>query len=173
MKELETKRLRLRYINENDVETAFNAWTSDPEVTKYLTWNAHASIDETKYIFDIWIKEYEDPDTYRWGIERKEDNALMGMIDVVRVEDGAPVIGYCTAKMYWGNGYMTEALGAVVEELFDNGIDTIKISAVDENIGSNRVIEKCGFRFVNKTIEALSEMKPDTIVTINNYRIDR
>ncbi|MBQ1388178.1 MAG: GNAT family N-acetyltransferase [Clostridia bacterium] len=173
MRELETERLRLRYINEDDAEAIFYGWASDPEVSKYVTWNAHTNINETKYVLDIWIKEYDDPGTYRWGIERKEDKALMGMIDVVEQDNGAPVIGYCSAKKYWGNGYMTEALKAVMEELFSDGINTIKISAVDENIGSNRVIQKCGFCFVDKEKRPLSEMKPDTIVTINNYRFDR
>lgn len=173
MKELETERLRLRYINENDAENIFYGWANDPEVTKYLTWYNHESVDQTNMILALWLPLYEDSDTYRWGIERKEDGALMGMIDVVEYIDGNPVIGYCSGKKYWGNGYMTEACKAVINVLFNDGYSSIFIEAVDKNIGSNRVIEKCGFKFIGKKEGKLSEWKPDQIVTVNQYRIDK
>ena len=173
MRELETQRLKLRRITEDDIPAVFYGWASDPEVTKYLTWNPHRDIGETQFVFSIWLSEYGKDDTYRWGIERKEDGALMGMIDVVGYDDGAPVLGYCSAKKYWGSGYMTEACKAVIDALFDGGYETILIEAVEENIGSNRVIEKCGFKFVGKETKPASEMKPDEIMTINKYRIDK
>lgn len=173
MRELETQRLKLRRITEDDIPAVFYGWAGDPEVTKYLKWSPHSDIGETRFVFSIWLSEYGKDDTYRWGIERKEDGVLMGMIDVVGYDDGTPVLGYCSAKKYWGNGYMTEACKAVVSELFEAGFNTILIDAVDENIGSNRVIEKCGFRFVKSETEPMSKMKPDEIVTINSYRIDK
>ena len=66
---------------------------------------------------------------------------------------------------------MSEALGAVTKELFDNSFDTIVIEAVDENIASNKVILKNGFKLVSTRTEALSSQKPETIVTINSYRL--
>ena len=44
MRELETERLRLRALRNEDTQAVFDGWASDPEVTKYLTWNAHKSI---------------------------------------------------------------------------------------------------------------------------------
>lgn len=38
---LETDRLLLRPFSVDDAEAMFNGWASDPEVTKYLTWNTH------------------------------------------------------------------------------------------------------------------------------------
>ncbi|MBR1751046.1 MAG: GNAT family N-acetyltransferase [Ruminococcus sp.] len=171
MRELETARLKLRHVTENDVQDIYDCWASDPEVTKYLTWNAHKSIDETKEIMKFWLDEYKKPDRYRYGIELKDSGDLIGMIDVVGFHNGAPVIGYCSGRAYWGNGYMTEALDAVVSELFENSFDTIVIEAVDENIASNMVILKNGFTLVGSRTEPLSKDKPDNIVTINSYRL--
>lgn len=171
MKELETKRLKLRYIKHDDAQRIFDCWACDPEVSKYLTWNPHENIDVTKQVVDMWVKEYENADCYRYGIELKEENALIGMIDVVGYHHGNPAIGYCSGKKYWNHGYMTEAFLAVVNELFSAGYETIVIEAVNKNIGSIRVIEKAGFHFVGSSKTIMSEVKPDA-VTINSYRLN-
>ena len=172
MRELETDRLRLRKVCADDAQAIFENWASDDEVTKYITWNTHKSIEDTERILNIWLKEYENEPCYRYGIERKSDGVLMGMIDVVGFHHGNPVIGYCSGRAYWNHGYMTEALRAVVDELFADGYETIVIEAIRENIGSNRVIEKAGFTFVGTRTEPLSRFKPQ-IVTINSYRLYR
>ena len=172
MKELETERLRLRKIRADDAQRIFCFWASDPEVTRYLTWLPHASVDVTEKVIAGWLEEYEKPDCYRYGIELKESGELIGMIDVVGYHHGKPVIGYCSGRPAWGRGYMTEALKAVCAMLFDEGYDTIVIEAVQENIGSNRVIRKAGFTFVCSCERALSQRKPE-IVTSNPYRLYR
>ena len=64
---------------------------------------------------------------------------------------------------------MTEALGAVMKELAEDGYRTFVIEAAKDNVASNRVIEKNGFQLVGKREDRLSEMKPQ-VVTINSYR---
>ena len=54
-KEIETKRLILRPFELDDAESMFNNWASDEEVTKYLTWNTHKSIEETKSVLAFWV----------------------------------------------------------------------------------------------------------------------
>ena len=171
MKELETSRLILRHITKEDTQRIYECWASDEDVARFLTWYAHESVDQTKEYVSFILKEYNRHDCYRWGIALKSSGELIGMIDVVGYHNGAPVVGYCSGKAYWGNGYMTEALSAVVKELFANGFDTIVIEAVDENIASNKVILKNGFKLVATRIEALSPNKADRIVTINSYRL--
>ena len=172
MRELRTKRLLLRYITRADVPVIYENWANDPEVAKYVTWNAHENVSVTERIMDFWLEEYKKENCYRYGIERLSDGALMGMIDVVGYHHGNPVIGYCSGREYWGNGYMTEALKAVVEELFSEGYDDIRIEAVKENNGSNRVIQKAGFEFIGSRTEQLSDIKPEP-VTINSYRLKK
>lgn len=170
MRALETPRLLLRRLRREDTQAIFENWANDPEVTKYLTWQTHESVETTEQVMDLWLGAYDEPNCYRYGIQRKEDGALMGMIDVVGYHHGNPVIGYCSGRAFWNHGYMTEALRAVVEELQNDGYGTIVIEAVEENIGSRRVIEKAGFTHVGSRRCALSAIKP-RIVTIHSYRM--
>ena len=172
MKGLETERLLLRRIRREDAQRIYDCWASDPEVTRYLTWQPHASVAVTEAIVARWLADYDKPDTYRYGIELRETGELIGMIDVVGYHHGNPVIGYCSGRAYWGNGYMTEALKALCAALFEAGYSMIRIEAVRENIGSNRVIQKAGFRFANSREQPMSESKPE-IVTINSYYLTR
>ena len=172
MRSLETERLILRAIRREDTQTIFENWANDPEVTRYMQWCPHESVDVTHRIMDAWLEDYKNDDCFRYGIERRSDHELMGMIDVVRIDDGVPVIGYCSGKRYWGNGYMTEALNAVLRELFSAGYEAVTISAVKENIGSNRVIQKAGLHLVGTEEGPLSASKP-VIVTVNNYRLEK
>ena len=167
--ELITGSLVLRKLKKEDAESIFNNWASDPEVTKYVTWNTHSSIEQTKQILNIWLKEYENPKTVRFGITLKDSCELIGAIDVVDYVDGNPEIGYCLSRKYWNKGYMTEACNTLVNYLFDIGYKTVVIEADENNIGSNRVIEKCGFEFTHKETKQCSSLKLD-VITVNWYR---
>ena len=170
---IETERLILRKIREEDTQAVFENWASDPEVTKYLTWLPHENIGVTKMVMDRWMKEYEDPKTHRFGIVIKTTNTLIGSIDVVDYVDGYPEIGYCSAKRYWNQGYMSEAAKAFIKYLFDQGFNKVVIEANENNIGSNRVIEKCGFKFTHKEAkEHCSIFKPEPIV-VNWYELEK
>ena len=58
-------------------------------------------------------------------------------------------IGYCINHDYWGRGYMTLACKALISFGFEYlKLDKVVISHLSNNIGSQRVIEKSGFRFV-------------------------
>ena len=162
---LYTKRLTLRQITMNDCEQIFSCWASDEEVTKYLTWHAHKNIETTRNIVKDWISEYKNNNCYRWGIALKETNNLIGMIDVVDYINSNPVIGYVLGKAYWNNGYMTEALKAVLNQLFCDGYSRILIEADERNIGSNSVIIKNGFQFIKKETKQCSTLKPEIVAT--------
>ena len=170
MKELLTQRLLLRRIRREDTQRIFDCWASDPAVTKYLTWQPHESPAATAQVMDYWLADYKKPETYRYGIELRETGELIGMIDVVGYHHGNPVIGYCSGRAYWGNGYMTEALKAVCAMLIVEGFQTIVIEAMEDNIGSNRVIQKAGFTYVGSRQQAQSASKPE-LVTIRSYRL--
>lgn len=171
MREIETERLKLRFLKADDAQTIFDNWASDPEVPRYMTWNVHTSVGTTKAVVNEWLTHYGEPGCYRWGIELKETGELIGMIDVVEYEENnVPQIGYCSGRRWWNNGYMTEALIAVTAELFNDGFGELYIRAVRENIGSNRVIQKAGFEFTGTLEGPQSEAKPH-IVTVNTYRL--
>ena len=169
---LETKRLILRPFTIDDAQEMFFGWAGDPEVTKYLTWNTHKDIEETKKVLSLWIDEYEKPERLNFAIELKNENKLIGGIEVVGYlggVHGTPVIGYNLSRKYWGNGYITEASRCVIEYLFSKGYSEIRIDAMSENIASIRVIQKCGGIFL-KTDEEYLPLKDETVL-INRYII--
>ena len=168
---LETKRLILRPFVLNDAEEMFYSWANDPEVTKYLTWNAHENVEISKMIVGQWVEQYDKPERLNFAIVLKENGKLIGCIDVVGYLDGVPVIGYAMSRAYWGNGYMTEACRTLLTLLFAIGHEEVRIDAQVENIGSNRVIQKCGGEFVG-TEESQRPLKGDSVM-INRYIVRR
>ena len=48
--ELATERLTLRRFELEDAENMYYNWANDPEVTRYLTWQPHASVEVTEEI---------------------------------------------------------------------------------------------------------------------------
>lgn len=165
---LESERLLLRKVNEDDAESIFNNWANDSEVTKYITWLPHKDIEETKRILNRWIEEYNNEKTHRFGIVFKETNELIGMIDVVNYIDDCPEIGYALSRKYWNKGIMTEACNLMTNYLFNLNFPIIHIKAIKENIGSVRVIEKCGYRYTHEEKRPLSSIRPE-IVTIKCF----
>ena len=164
---LETPRLILRPFEYSDASDIYNNWASDPEVTKYLTWNTHESIETTKKVLDIWVNQYEKPERINFAITLKETTELIGGIDVVGYIDNIPVIGYVLSRKYWNNGYMSEAFQTVLEFLFSLGYEKVRIDALVNNIASNKVIIKCGGTFV----ETYQDSIKDELVNINKYYI--
>lgn len=170
MKTLETPRLYLRPLRAEDAQAMFETWCSDPEASKYLPWEPHKSVEETKKVLEKWIGQMERGERFHWGMELKSDGTLIGEIGVVGYHRGNPVLGSCSGRAYWGNGYMTEALKTVAAYLFEEGCDTIVIEALQDNRASNRVIEKAGATYVGSYIVPQSDVKPQLVVQ-NSYRI--
>ena len=169
---IETDRLILRHFQEGDEDSVFHNWASDPEVTKYLTWLPHESIEVTKKILGNWLKEYEDPKVERYGITLKSTGELIGAIDIAGFIDDTPAIGYCLSRKYWSQGYMSEACSAFVNRLFSIGYKKVIIEADVNNVASNRVIEKCGFVFTHQQNKLCSSFKP-VMITTNWYKIEK
>ena len=164
---LETNRLLLRPFKMEDAKDMFEGWTSDDEVTKYLSWNTHKSIDDTISILTFWIDQYKKSERLNCAIVLKENNQLIGSIDVCGYINDVPIIGYTLSRKYWNNGYMTEACQKVINYLFELGYNQVKIDAAVDNIGSNKVIKKCGGTYIETTDDYVS--KKDMTMQINRY----
>ena len=170
---LETERLILRKLKKEDAEPMYKNWDSDPEVAKYTFWVAHENVEETKKLVDMWLDEYKDEKTVRFVITEKGKDEPIGSIDVVSYHKGLPEIGYCLSRKHWNKGYMTEACKAMIDYLFELGYPKILIRADVRNTGSNKVIEKCGFKFTHKEfIEHRSLVRPES-VTVNWYELKK
>lgn len=148
--QLETDRLILRRFSVDDAESVFNNWASDDEVTKYVTWSTHKSINVSREYVDYCVKGYGDLSFYQWGIELKDTRELIGNISVVKVIDeiDSLELGWVIGRKYWGNGYTAEAALKIIEFLFDQvGANCIYAEHDVDNPNSGRVMQKAGMNF--------------------------
>ena len=147
---LETKRLILRRYVIEDAEYMYRNWASDPEVTKFLTWPTHTSVEISRMVLNDWIPRYADGGYFNWAMESKENGQVIGNIAVVKLREdtAAADMGYCMGRAYWGKGLMPEALKAVMAYLFDT-VELNRVAACHDvnNSKSGRVMEKAGMKF--------------------------
>jgi len=146
---IETSRLILRRAKVEDAEPMFRNWANDPDVTKYLTWPTHESVEITKEIVTSWVKSYEQDNYYHWMIVLKETNEPIGSLlaSIVGRAQSAH-IGYCIGKTWWHRGFTSEALKAVMDFLFDVvGFHRIESMHDPNNPNSGKVMAKCGMKY--------------------------
>ena len=77
---LETDRLILRKFTLSDAEAMFHTWASDKDVPRYMRWDAHKTVDETKEVISAWLKNYGKIDFYLWALTIKETDAPIGTL---------------------------------------------------------------------------------------------
>jgi len=148
---IETERLLLRRFTQEDAEAMYRNWASDPEVTKYLTWPVHSSVDATRMLLASWVSAYEKKNNYQWAIVLKEQgDEPIGSISAVDMNDDIDMIhiGYCLGKNWWHQGIMSEALKAVMDYFFDTvGANRIESRHDPRNPHSGMVMKKCGMKY--------------------------
>lgn len=148
---IETDRLILRRYVIEDADAMYKNWASDSEVTKFLTWQPHSSVDVSRSIIEDWLKEYSDEKYYHWAIVfRDNGNEPIGDISVVQMNEDISMvhIGYCLGRAWWRRGIMSEALKAVMDFMFD----TVEVNRVESrhdpmNPNSGKVMQKCGMKY--------------------------
>jgi ribosomal-protein-alanine N-acetyltransferase len=144
---LETERLILRRFTEADADAMFKNWSSDPEVSKFLTWQPHENKAVSESILHQWVSDYNNLYSYNWAIVPKTLNEPIGSISVVRsnMETETATIGYCIGKAWWHKGFITEAFTAVIKFLFEEvGVNRIEACHDPRNPNSGAVMKKCG-----------------------------
>lgn len=148
---IETDRLILRRYVIEDADAMYKNWASDSEVTKFLIWQPHSSVDVSRGIIENWLKEYSDEKYYQWAIVLKDNgNEPIGDISVVHMKEDISMvhIGYCLGRAWWRRGIMSEALKAVMDFMFD----TVEVNRVESrhdpmNPNSGKVMQKCGMKY--------------------------
>jgi ribosomal-protein-alanine N-acetyltransferase len=150
---LTTARLILRRPLCTDAETIFTRYSADPEVTQFLGWQRHNSIDDTRRFL-----HFSDEEWGRWHagpylIEHLEDARLLGSTGLHFETPTRAVTGYVLAKDSWGFGYATEALGAMVRLGKELKVHELRALCHPAHVASQRVLEKCGFACQAKRIE--------------------
>ena len=143
---LETGRLVLRALVPGDAAEIY-AHASDPEVSRYVTWAAHRSLEDAEAFLNLTMGRYESGDAPDWGIVYRGDGRLVGTAGFVswEHEHARAEVGYVLNRGYWGQGLAAEALGAMISHGFRYmGLNRIEARCIAENTASARVMEKAG-----------------------------
>jgi ribosomal-protein-alanine N-acetyltransferase len=143
--EIETERLILREILSEDAEDIF-AIFADEEVTRYYDLDTYTDVEQARELIDFFNDSFELERGIRWGIARKMDNRIIGTCGYVALWQHRGEIGYELARPYWGQGFMREALEAILEFGFEElAFNRIEALVMVENEASASLLRKLGF----------------------------
>lgn len=146
---LETDRLILRKMAPGDAEAVF-AYASDPEVTRYVIWETHRSVEDSRAFLELVTSKYESGGEPEWGIVYKGDHRFVGTCGIVSWEPyhARAELGYALSRDYWGWGLMAEAVRAMISFGFEKmNLNRVEARCIAENVASARVMEKAGMLY--------------------------
>ena len=154
---IETDRLILRRMMVKDYEDMY-LYARRPDVTKYLTWKAHTSPMYTKEYLEYIATKYSLGEFYDWAVIDKREQKMIGTCGFTRFDfhSNSAEVGYVLNPEYWGKGYATEAVKAVVKFGFETiGVVRIEAKYMEGNTASLRVMEKVGMSYEGMMRSAL------------------
>jgi RimJ/RimL family protein N-acetyltransferase len=143
-RELCGERLRLRPPHAGDARDVFASFGADPEVTRYLTWRPHRSVDDAQAALAGRLERLAKGVEYSWMLEPHAAPALVGIASVW-LADGGAELGYVLARAHWNRGLATEAAVLVRDWAFGlPDVQRVWATCDVENLASMRVLEKAG-----------------------------
>jgi RimJ/RimL family protein N-acetyltransferase len=165
---LETERLVLRAPHFEDVK-AMAALANDRRIAENTRRLPHpyTVADAEKFIH--WVNSGAGEMALAITLP---DDTLIGACGLALLDGPVPEIGYWLGAPYWGKGYATEAVRAVIDYAFSElDHEALQAGARVTNPASRRILEKCGFQWTGVglvRIRAISSSAP-----IDLFRLDR
>jgi RimJ/RimL family protein N-acetyltransferase len=145
---IKTSRLVLRWISEDDVDSLYEIF-SDPRVMRY--WSTTPLLDrEAAAALQREIASGNlNESLWKWGVALADNSKLIGTCTLfnLNLDNGRAEIGYALGRAYWGNGYMNEALKALIKHAFE----VVKLRRLEadvdpRNTASIHTLERLGFQ---------------------------
>jgi [ribosomal protein S5]-alanine N-acetyltransferase len=151
----------LREFRIEDVDAIYEI-TSQPEVYEFLPDWRTTREQRLNYVanyeipinnrFLAALPDIEGQTYLNLAIILKETEELVGFCHSgLKSELPAPnrEIAYGISKFYWNRGYASKAAKGLIDFLFEKtNVEVLNAVALPNNVGSNRVIQKCGFQFL-------------------------
>lgn len=148
---LQTERLALRQVREDDAPDIFD-YGRNPNVLLHTTGRTPTDISQTiAFVNDL---AHRPDGAYAWGMCLQGSDRVIGVIEFdLKSQTGQ--VDYAMAEPYWNRGLMTEAVRAVLAWALEHcpAMTLVRSAARVENVGSRRVLEKCGMRHVQTVQE--------------------
>jgi ribosomal-protein-alanine N-acetyltransferase len=133
----------------SDSQSLFKIW-SDPEVTKFLNIDRFTDENQAKDMIKLLDEFSLDNKAIRFSIIEMKSNEIIGScgFNSLDFENEKAEIGYDIARAFWGRGYASEAISA----LLDYAFSTLKLNRIEakvepENVNSVKVLQKLNFMF--------------------------
>ena len=142
---IETERLILRRPRPADAQAIFDRYASDPEVTRYLGWPRHQSIEQTRAFLHFSDNAWAEWPGGPYVIELRASRVILGGAGFGFETPFRAAVGYVLASDSWGRGYATEALRVLTDISPEIGIHRLHADCHPEHRASSRVLEKCDF----------------------------
>ncbi len=145
---INASRVSLRWITEEDVDALYLIF-SHTEVMRY--WSTPPLADRSaavKLLHEIH-DGFRRQTLLKWGIARRTDDALIGTTTLFNLDlaNHRAEIGYGLDRAHWGNGYMNEALQALLAYAFEElALHRIEADVDPRNGASIRTVERLGFQ---------------------------
>lgn len=148
---IETNRLLLRNFTEDDAHLLYEL-NLDPEVIKY-TYDPIKDIDHARQVLQqVILPQYALYNHGRWAVHLKPTLEFIGWCGLKYIPEKNEIdLGYRFQKNVWGKGYATEAAYACIKYGFEKlNLSRIIGRAVSANLGSLKVLEKCGLNYIGE-----------------------
>lgn len=139
-----THDLLLRDVVEDDLPQFFD-FQLDPQANHMAAFIARDPTDRDAFTAH-WKKIMAAPELIQKTIVC--DGQVVGNIGSYE-ESGKPEVTYWIGPAYWGQGIATRALKIFLEKI--NTVRPIYARVAKDNLGSRRVLEKCGFMIVSES----------------------
>lgn len=145
---LETERLLLRLLQPGDAE-AIARYAGDRRVAAQTLTIPHPySLDMAREFIAHSQRGAVEGSDFVFALLRKPERELVGVIGLRPQAGHSAEVGYWTGAPFWGRGYMTEALRAVIDHIFrDLGLRRVHASHFAGNPASGRVMQKAGMQY--------------------------
>lgn len=113
------------------------------------------------------------PQSATFAIRLKSTGRLIGVARYANVEPGGPIhVGYWLGEPFWGQGFATEAVHALVDHAFTyHDIEELQGSCRVTNPASRRVLVKSGFQFRDQAM--IRSVGAGGSVPIERYTLER
>lgn len=143
-----TPRVVLRWISEDDIDGLYDVF-SDPQVMRYWSTGPLAHREAAAEMQREIAAGNLSNTMMKWGLALRESNLVIGTTTLfnLNLDNGRAEIGYAMARAYWGQGYMQEALQALVSHAFEvMELRRLEADVDPRNAASIRTLERLGFQ---------------------------
>jgi len=143
-----TPRLTLRPVRMSDAEDMYE-YSRDPEVARHVLWDAHTSIHQTRNYIRYLIRQYRNASPGTFAIALRDSGKVIGTIGFmwVQMDNRSAEVGYSLSRKYWNQGYMSEALQAIVDFGFTRlNLNRIEAQHECDNPASGHVMLHAGMQ---------------------------